>query len=185
MFPFLVCLFDLENVSEKATVDFWKLNLVVDYSFNPVLFILKWKIKDKSTALRQVLLKLIVNQVEHILLLNRLSQVKIFNNTLLNGCQSTNHIAILIGFRWILFKELDSLENLVNNTFDTDVHKIKLFGSCSGQSGLARFGSTNNHKLKGLLTSVFDDVIREGVGVIMRKGHMLGNEGFNESVDIF
>lgn len=144
MFPFFVCLFDLNDMSEKSTVYFGKHDLVTDNSVNPIFFVLKGQVKDEAPTLSELFFKLVVDEIQNILLLNRLTVTQIFDDALFNGCEPSSNVSFLISFGWVFLKELDPLEHFIDCAFHTDVNKVVFDGDGSGQSGFPRFWSADD-----------------------------------------
>ncbi len=129
---------------KESAINLRQYNFVTDHSINPVLLILKWQVNNKPFPLCQILLQLCINQVQYILFLHWFPQIQIFNNALLNSCQSTHHISILIGLWWIFLKELHPVKYFIDYSFDTNVKNVKFLSNSLGHSGLATLWSADD-----------------------------------------
>jgi len=73
MFPLLISLLDLNDMSKESAVNFRESNFIFNHCIDPILFVLKRKINNESSALCEILLQLIIYQIKHILFVNRFS----------------------------------------------------------------------------------------------------------------
>jgi hypothetical protein len=167
VFPLFVCLFDLHDVGEEAAVEFGQGDLVADDCVDPVLVVLEGQVQDEAAALSQVFFELVVDQVQNILFFDSFTQVEVFDNAFFDWSQAADDIAFFISFGWVFLKELDSFKDFIDGCFEADVDEVEFKGDGFGECGFAGFGATDDEELKGLFLGIGDDVLGEGVGIVL------------------
>jgi hypothetical protein len=117
--------------------------------------------------LSQVFFELVVDQVQNILFFDSFAQVEVFDDAFFDWSQAADDIAFLISFGWVFLKELDSFKDFIDGSFKADVDEVEFKGDGFGEGGFAGFGATDDEELEGLFLGVGDDVLGEGVGVVV------------------
>lgn len=107
-----------------------QVNPIANQALNPIFIILKGQIQDKSTGMGHLLFKLIVDQIQDVLLFNRHSFLQLSQDVFFNRKKAVLQVAVFIGLRRVFLEELSALEEFLDHALDADVNKVVFFAYC-------------------------------------------------------
>ena len=132
---------------EEPALNLGQIEPIGNQNVNPGFVVLKREIEDESPRECRFLFKLIIKQIENILVIDRISLLQLSNNKFLNSQQPLLGIALLIHLRRVLLEKLGPLEQLLHHTLNTNIHQTIFLCNRPRQRGLPRFRTTNHQQL--------------------------------------